>query len=73
MVLAHSTRCFGYTIAVVYLCIIFTAFIAIALYLDDVMRAFRKKRVLVNWDWYFGERMETSSLCEKDKKRKDRH
>ena len=40
--------------------------------LDDIMRAFRKKRVLVNWDWYFGERMETSSLCEKDKKRKGR-
>ena len=25
-----------------------------------------KKRGLVNWDWYFGERMETSSVCEKD-------
>ena len=31
-----------------------------------------EKRGLVNWDWYFGERMETSSVCEKDKKRKDR-
>ena len=37
------------------------------------MRAFRKKRGLINWDWYFGARMETSSLCEKDKKIKDRH
>ena len=33
------------------------------------MHAFRKKRGLVNWDWYFGERMDISSLCEKDKKR----
>ena len=33
------------------------------------MRAVRKKRGLVNWDWCFGERMETNSVCEKDKKR----
>ena len=36
------------------------------------MGAFRKKRGLVNWDWYFSERMETSSVCEKDKKRQGR-
>ena len=30
-----------------------------------------KKWGLVYWDWYFGERMETSSMCEKDMKRKD--
>ena len=30
-----------------------------------------KKRGLVNWEWYFGERMETFSVCEKDKKRKE--
>ena len=35
------------------------------------MHAFRK-RGLVNWDQYFSERMETSSVCEKDKKRKVR-
>ena len=35
------------------------------------MHAFRKNRGLVNWDWYFGERMETNSVCEKDTKRKD--
>ena len=35
------------------------------------MRAFRKKSGLVNWDWYFSERMETSSMCGKDTKRKD--
>ena len=36
------------------------------------MRAFRKKRGFVNWDWCFGVRMETSSMCEKDTKRKNR-
>ena len=30
-----------------------------------------KKRGLVIWDWYFGERMETNSECEKDTKIKD--
>ena len=35
------------------------------------MRAFKKKRGLVNWDWYFGERMEISSMCEKGTKRKE--
>ena len=54
---------------VVYLCINFTACIAFLLYLDDVMRAFRKKRGLVIWDWYVGKRMESSSVCEKDTKR----
>ena len=35
------------------------------------MRSFRIKRGFVDWDWYFSERMETSSECEKDTKRKD--
>ena len=34
------------------------------------MRAFQKKRGLDSWDWYFGERTESSSVCEKDTKRK---
>ena len=54
----------------VYFVSIFTVCIAFLLYLDDDMCAFRKKRGLVNWDWYFGERMETSNVCEKDTKRK---
>ena len=28
--------------------------------------------MLVNWDWYIGERMETGSVCEKEKKKKER-
>ena len=31
-----------------------------------------EKEGLVNWDWFFGEIMETSSVCEKDTERKDR-
>ena len=50
----------------------FTACIAFLLYLDDVMRAFRKKKGLVIQDWYFGEGMESYSMCEKGKKRKER-
>ena len=29
-----------------------------------------EKRMLVNWDWYIGERMETGSVCEKEKKKR---
>ena len=45
---------------VVYLCINFTAGSAFMLYLNDVMPACKKKRGLINWDWYFGERMENT-------------
>ena len=34
------------------------------------MRAFRKKRGLDKWDWFFSERMETSRVCEKETKKK---
>ena len=41
-------------------------------YLDDVTHAHRKKRGLVILDWYFGERMETTSAGLKVKKREER-
>ena len=30
-----------------------------------------EKKGLVNWDWYFCERMDANKVCEKDTKRKD--
>ena len=50
----------------------FTACIAFLIHLDDVMRAFQKKRGLDIQDWYFSERMEINSAGEKDKKRMKR-
>ena len=42
------------------------------LYLDDVMRAFKKRRGLDIYVCYFGERMESNSAGEKEKKSKER-
>ena len=47
-----------------------TACSGFLLYLDDVMRAFQKKRGLDIQDWYFGERMDNNSAVEKEKKRR---
>ena len=57
----------------VYTCVLkFTAWIAFLLYLDDVMGAFKKRRGLDISDCYSGERMESNSACEKEKKQKER-
>ena len=41
---------------------------AFLLYLDEIMRAFRKKKGLVILDWDFGEGMDSNSTGEKVKK-----
>ena len=49
----------------------FTACSIFLLYLDDVMHAFEKNRVLVIWDRYFSGRMQMISTKKKGNERKE--